>query len=390
MSERLDAFVVCTPGLEALVAAEIEKLGVRAPRPRHGGVDCSVTLAQLWSLNLRLRIATRVLVRIARFPADTFATLQAGLRRIDWPQWLGAGSAVELKVAASNSQLFHTGAIADRIDDVLDTAGYTVTTERTDGAVHQVLHVRVTRDVVLVSIDASGDPLYRRGWRLETAKAPLRETLAAGLLAHAGWDRRVPVVDPMCGSGTILIEAALTATRRAAGRARSFAFQTWSSFDEAAWTRLLAGADADVVPTKAVFVGADRDTGAIAAATANATRAGVADLIEFRTAAVSDLELPAKRGWVVTNPPYGHRIGQAPASDSGDLRDLYDRFGKVLATRAAGWGVEIVSGDPRADDEAPGRRPLVDRLRLPVDDRLRTSNGGLPVDFVRARVPGPA
>lgn len=337
MSERLDAFVVCTPGLESLVATEIEKLGVRAPRARHGGVDCSVTLAQLWSLNLRLRCATRVLVRITRFPADTFATLQAGLRRVDWQQWLGAGSAVELKVAASNSKLFHTGAIADRVDDVLDQAGYTVTTERTDGVTSQVLHLRVTRDVVLVSIDASGDPLYRRGWRLETAKAPLRETLAASLLVHSGWDRRAPVVDPLCGSGTIVIEAALAATRRAAGRGRSFVFQSWSSFDEAAWHRVLAGADADVVSTKATFVGADRDEGAIAASTANATRAGVADLIEFRVAPISELQLPAKPGWVVTNPPYGHRIGQAPASDGPDLRDLYDRFARVLSdVRPAG------------------------------------------------------
>lgn len=394
MSDRLDVFVICAPGLEPLVAAEIEKLGVRGPRPRHGGVDASVTLAQLWSLNLRLRTATRVLVRVGRIPADTFATLQAGLRRIDWPQWLAPGTVVQLKVASSGSALFHTGAVAERAAEVLAAAGFVVDAPGSDdeaaSGTTQVLHLRLVDDVVLVSLDASGAPLYRRGWRLATAKAPLRETLAAALLHHAGWNRKAPVVDPVCGSGTIVIEAALMARRMAAGRARSFAFEAWPSFDPVGWARLLAGADADVVPGPSVFLGADRDAGAIAAARANAERAGVADLIEFREAPVSELRLPARPGWIVSNPPYGKRIGGAPVTGAPpDLRDLYDRFGAVLHERAVGWGVELVVGEtPPAPDGRP-TRPLVDRLRLTVEDRIRTTNGGLAVDLVRARVPAP-
>jgi len=395
VSERLDVFVICTPGLEALVAAEIEKLGVRNPRPRHGGVDAAVTVPQLWSLNLRLRAATRVLVRVARFPADAFATLQAGLRRIDWEEWLRPGTAVDLKVAASNSALFHTGAIAERAAEVLGQQGHDVVASAPmDGGdaaaligagpgAPQVVHLRITRDVVLVSIDSSGSPLYRRGWRLATAKAPLRETLAAALIAHSEWDRKAPLVDPFCGSGTIVIEAALAARRMAAGQARAFAFETWPSFDAAGWERMKAGAAADVVAGKAPIIGADRDEGAIAAARSNAERAGVADAIEFRHASVSDLALPARAGWIVTNPPYGVRVGDAPGtSPSTDLRDLYDRFGAVLRERAAGWRVELVGAE--ADPAAGGA--LTGRLGLTFDDRLATTNGGIPVEFLRAHV----
>ena len=359
MSERLDAFVVCTPGLEPLVATEIEKLGIRSPRLRHGGVDCAVTLAQLWSLNLRLRVATRVLVRVARFPAEAFGTLQAGFRRIDWAQYLAPGSVLDLKVSSANSTLFHTDAIAERIADVLDSAGYSVGQEDA-----QVVHVRVMKDVVLVSIDASGDALYRRGWRLETAKAPLRETLAAALLAHSGWDRKAPLIDPFCGSGTIVIEAALTARRVAAGLQRPFAFQNWPSFDEAAWTRMRKGAEADIVASKALIMASDRDEGAIAAAKANAERAGVADAISFRTCSISDVVMPERAGWIVTNPPYGERVG------GGDLRDLYAAFGKLL--RAGGPGCQAALVAP---ENAPHG--------LDVSATLNTTNGGIPVSLIR-------
>jgi putative N6-adenine-specific DNA methylase len=405
VSERLDVFVVCTPGLEPLVAAEIERLGVRSPRVRHGGVDCSVTLPQLWSLNLRLRTATRVLVRIARFEADTFATLQAGLRRLDWAKWIAPTTTVDLRAASSAaSTLYHSGAIEERAAEVMAAAGYpiavrapsepTETTETTEptgptgttppgegitGPV-QVVHLRLAKNVVLVSIDASGAPLYRRGWRIDTGKAPLRETLAAALVLHSGWNRKAAFVDPFCGSGTIVIEAALLARRMAPGRNRAFAFEHWPSFDEAGWTRLRDGALADVVPGKAILIGADRDAGATAAAVANATRAGVADDIEFREASISGLSLPGRAGWLVTNPPYGHRIG-GPAA-GGDLRDLYDRFGSVMAERAAGWSVAIVAAAPESD---PATR-WVDRLPLEVTDRLATINGGLPVEFVSGKV----
>ncbi|MEZ5219131.1 MAG: hypothetical protein R2715_21705 [Ilumatobacteraceae bacterium] len=375
-AQRHELFVVCIPGLEGLLAAELERLGLHHPRPRHGGVETTATDAQVWSVNLRSRLATRVLVRLERFQAEAFATLQAGLRRIDWARWLEPGGAVGLKVASANSTLFHTGAVYERAEEVLTERGFQLVPLLDAPA--QVLHVRLVNDVAMLSIDASGEPLHKRGWRLETAKAPLRETLAAGLLAHSGWDRKRPVVDPFCGSGTIAIEAALTARRVAAGIDRTFAFQQWPSFDAAAYERMRNGARADEVPGKATIVAADRDEGAIAAARSNAERAGVADAIEFRVASISDLTLPQRPGWIVTNPPYGNRVGD------DDLRNLYDRFATVLHERAAGWQVELISVHP----ETGGA--LVDRLRLPIEDRVTTNNGGIPVDLVRTVALRPA
>ncbi len=382
-SARLDAFAVCAPGLERIVAGEIERLGVRAPRARRGGVEASVTVAQLWSLNLRLRCATRVIVRVGRIPAASgFAELQAGLRRLDWSAWLPSGTEVAVKVASSGSKLFHTDAIAERAAEVLVAAGYPVVAPGAAGAAGtggtpvaelQVVHLRLVDDVALVSLDASGAPLYRRGWRLETARAPMRETLAAALVIHSGWDRRAPLIDPFCGSGTIAIEAALAARRIAAGRGRDFAFRRWANFDPAGWQRLLAGADADVVGSKAPIIGADRDPGAIAAARANAERAGVGDAIEWREASISALELPARPGWIVTNPPYGQRV------DGGDLRNLYDRLATVLGERATGWHLGLI-----AAEDTPANR-----LPIGGGERLRTTNGGIAIELVAADVAAP-
>lgn len=359
---RVSAFAVCSPGLEPLVSGELAKLGVREPVARRGGVTCSATWPQVWAMNLQLRTATRVLVRVARFPADGFGPLQGGLRRVDWAQWLPAGGALDVAVSTTGSRLYHLGAIEERVREVVPSGeGPSVG-----------LYVRVVHDAVTVSINASGEPLYRRGWRLATAKAPLRETLAAAALIASGWDQKTPLVDPFCGSGTIPIEAALLARRVPPGRQRSFAFQEWPSFDPERWARLLAAADADVIERRVELLGSDRDEGAVAAAVANAERAGVGDVASFRRASISDLVVPPRRGWIVSNPPFGIRVG------GDDLRDLYDRFCAVLRERAAGWRVGLV-----ASSSTP-----VERLGLvPSGDEVRTTSGGLPIRLVVGTVP---
>jgi putative N6-adenine-specific DNA methylase len=360
---RVGAFVVTAPGLEQLTASEVRRLGVSGVKVVHGGLECSATWPQVWSLNLRLRTATRVFVRVARFHADGFTTFRRGLQAIDWAAWLAPGGAVDVHAASSQSRLFHTGAIVDHTLAALDRP------PAAGGGADQV-HVRISRDVVTVSVDASGAPLHRRGWRQATAKAPLRETLAAALLLASGWDGHAPLVDPFCGSGTIPIEAALLAARAAPGRQRDFAFHRWPSFRDDRWSRLLAGARADEVARHCEVVGADRDRGAIEAARANAERAGV-DL-PFTCAPLSSLQLPERPGWLVTNPPYGRRVGH-----ERPLRDLYDRLGTVIAGPAAHWTVAVIA--------PPGR--LADRLRAarPFEELARTSNGGLPVSILVAR-----
>jgi putative N6-adenine-specific DNA methylase len=192
--------------------------------------------------------------------------------------------------------------------------------------------------------------------------------LAAALLVSGAWDVRRPLVDPFCGSGTIAIEAALLARRIAPGRLRTFAFMRWPSFDATAWARLRAGADADVLDRCPPVWAGDRDAGAVASARANAATAGVGEQVTVERRSVSELVLPDRHGWVVTNPPYGARVG------GGDVRDLYDRVGAVLRERAAGWHVAVLAarGGPR--------------LRMPLARVLETSNGGIPVEVLAGLV----
>jgi len=360
VSTRLEAFVVAAPGLEPMVQAELVKLGVRPANVTHGGVNCSLTWPQLWAVHLKSRMATRVLVRVARFKADGFDTLTAGLARIDWSAWLPAGG---VEVAASTdgkSKLFHTGAIAERVVAQIG---------RGEGT-QQVL-VRVQRDVVTVSIDATGPALHKRGYRGPAGKAPMRETLAAALLVASEWDVKKPLVDPFCGSGTIVIEAAMRARRIAPGRHRTFQFMQWPSFDAVAWERLVKGADSDVIDRCPPLLAFDRDDGAVAATLANATTAGVAGQINVERRAASDLVLPSTAGWIVSNPPYGARVG------GPDVRDLYDRFGDVLRERARGWHVALLAS----------RDTPVTRLKLPLVPMLETTNGGIPVAVQSGTVP---
>lgn len=360
MSARVDAFAVATPGLEGLVQAELVKLGVRPATVTHGGVNCSLTWPQLWAVHLKSRIATRVLVRVARFRADGFDTLQAGLARIDWNRWLPEGGVEVTASTDGKSKLFHTGAIAERVAAQIG---------RGDGP--QQVQVRVQRDVATVSLDATGPALHKRGYRGASGKAPVRETLAAALVAASEWEMRSPFVDPFCGSGTVLVEAVQRARRIAPGRQRSFQFMDWPSFDQAGWDRIVRGADSDVLDRCPTVIGSDRDEGAVAAALDNAARAGVAENVTVVRRSVSDIELPPGPGWIVSNPPYGSRVG------GPDVRDLYDRLGTVLRSRAGGWHVALLAS----------RDTPVARLRLPLVPTLATSNGGIHVDVHTGTVP---
>jgi putative N6-adenine-specific DNA methylase len=229
------------------------------------------------------------------------------------------------------------------------------------------------RDVCTVSADSSGALLHFRGYRQELAKAPLRETLAAAVLLGAGWSGDTPLADPMCGSGTIPIEAAMIARRMAPGRARSFAFLRWPHTDKKMWNRLLDSARAGELPKSPVqIVGADRDAGAIAAARANAERAGVANDVIFVKQSISALAPADGPGLVVVNPPYGVRVG-----DAGPLKDLYAQLGNVMRKQRSGWTLGLLSAD----------RALERQTRLALEERFRTRNGGIPVRLVTAPTP---
>jgi putative N6-adenine-specific DNA methylase len=377
---RLSAFAVTAPGLEGLCASELADIGIRG-LPEDGGVAWKGSLESVARANLWLRTASRVIVRVAEFKATAFFELELHAKQIPWKRFVAPGSHVEFRVTCHKSKLYHSDAVAQRFATAVEwlvkgakaaRAKESDDDETPPPAERQLFIVRFVRDVCTVSVDSSGALLHMRGYRQQLAKAPLRETLAAGVLLGAGWSGDTPLVDPMCGAGTIPIEAALIARRMAPGRARSFSFQRWPEMDKNMWTSLLETARAGELPAAPVSIaGSDRDEGAIAASRANAERAGVAKDIDFSVQPISALSPAAARGLIASNPPYGVRLG-----DTTGLRNLYAQLGNVVRRQRPGWDVALLSAD----------RPLERQTQLPFEERFRTRNGGIPVRLVVAQM----
>lgn len=379
--ERLAAFAVAAPGLEPIVAGELVRLGLAATVVE-GGAEFEGTLADVQRANLHLRAANRVLVRLGSFRATAFHELERLSNKLEWQRVVGRGSALAVRASCRKSRLYHSDAVAERVLGAADRAVGGLTSVRPpaeedeSAPMAQLIVVRVARDRVTISADTSGALLHVRGYRQAVAKAPLRETLAAAMLLGAGWETDTPLLDPMCGSGTIAIEGAMLARRIPPGLGRSFAVQRWPGFDTAAWAGMIAEAREGILPgAPAPIVAADRDAGAVRAAIANAERAGVSGDIEVVQRTVSASEPPASgagAGAIITNPPYGIRVGEARG-----LRDLYAAFGRVARDRFPGWTVALLSAD----------RALEAQLGLPLEEKFRTRNGGIPVRLVAGRIP---
>lgn len=334
-------WLVAPPGLEPVVAAEARAAGFSVLSQGSGGVEVAGGLAQAMRANLHLATPVRVLWRIGSFRAPHLAMLDKRARRFPWSDHLRADVPVRVEATVRASRIWHAGAAAQRLETAIaETLGAPVGPQAA-----LAVKARIEDDLVTLSLDTSGAGLWQRGWRPETGKAPLRETLGAAFLRQAGWDGRVPLVDPMCGSGTFPIEGAAMALGLAPGRLRRFAFEDFAGFDAGAWAEMRAAAQHPAAdghcggPERAW--GQDRDDGAIRAATANAARAGVAGAVALSRAAVSDLVAPpGGPGLVIANPPWGARIGQRKP-----LFALYGAFGRVLAERFGGWRVAILCPD---------------------------------------------
>lgn len=392
-------FAVAAPSLEPFTAQELYQLGFTphpfgetGERSEVGGSEFPASLSDLYHANLGLRTASRILVRLGEFYAAAFSELRKKASRLPWEQYLSPSQPLVLRVTCHKSKLYHSDAVAERVAGAIEDhlgwpspyrtkGGDDETTKNLKTPEAQLIVVRLVRDKCTISVDSSGAPLHQRGYRLATAKAPLRETLAAAILFASGWDMASPLLDPFCGSGTIAIEAAMIARNIPPGRARRFAFMDWPNFDAALWQSLLENAETrDYSPQSEAerdraslppIMASDRDAGAVKAAKANAARAGVADGIEFSRRAVSAIEPPSQPGWIVTNPPYGVRV-----SGDKDLRNLYAQFGNVLRARCPGWHVAMLGGSVQ----------LMKSVGLDFDEGIPLVNGGLNVRLMRAMV----
>lgn len=340
-----------TPGLEPALEAEAKALGFSA-KVEPGGVELAGPPGAVEEACLQLRTANHVLLRLGAFSARDPKALERGLRDVSLQRVWDGKRPVALKVTARGSRL-RPGELAEKVWRL----------RKGEGGL--VLHLRLEGDLCTVSADASGEILHKRGYRQEISRAPLRETLAAGMLLLAGYRGEEPLWDPMCGSGTLPIEAALLARRRAPGKDRRFAFQDWPSFDAAAWSERLARAAAAERPRAPAPIHAtDLHAGSLGVARRNARRAGVLDDLQLARVDVAALRPPPELppGLVIANPPYGKRVGEG-----GDLAALYRALGRTLREGFRGWRAALLIAD----------RGLEPALGIEPEQALPLDNGGI-------------
>ncbi len=345
MSERF--FAPCPRGLEAALAAELTALEAQFVAPVEGGVAFSGPHELAYRANLESRLASRVLWQVAHGGYRDEDDLYRLAHGVDWTRHFKVERTLRVDVAATRSPLasleFATLKVKDAVCDRCRAAvgkRPSVDKQRPDVRVHAYL----TEREATVYLDTTGEPLFKRGWRRETDTAPLRENLAAGLIALSGWTPGTPLLDPMCGSGTIAIEAALIAADRAPGLARTFGFQKLAWYDGPAWQRIRQRAHDRVRPpplTPAIFA-SDRDARALSQCRGNAASAGVTGWIDVAQADALTRAAPAPFGVLIANPPYGLRLDDVAA-----LAAFYPQLGDALKQHFAGWTACLLTGDLR-------------------------------------------
>jgi putative N6-adenine-specific DNA methylase len=330
---QFEIFLVTSPGLEAALCAEIRGKGFKQPRAVPGGVTVKGGWPEVWRANLWVRGAGRVLARIDQFKVQHLAGLDARARHVPWSTVLRADVPFRVEVTCKKSRIYHSDAAAERFERAIrETLG---AQPAADAAV--TIMVRIEHDICTISVDTSGELLHKRGYKEGVNQAPMRETLASLFLLQCGFNGSEPVVDPMCGSGTFIIEAAEIAARLNPGRSRTFAFEQLATFDADAWQRMREVKSARVPTVR--FFGSDRDTNAIAMSRDNAARAGISEYVEFQHTPISDLRPPAgPPGLIIANPPYGTRMG-----DKKQLFPLYRALGETLRTHFSGWRAGIIT-----------------------------------------------
>lgn len=365
MQSRLDlVFGVIPPGLEPVLADELTDLGARETEIESGGVSFRAGRELLYRVHRQSRTATRFWVRVGRFRATTLEALAAAVRALPWADYVHPKRTLSVRVASSGSRLSHRDTVANKVELAVRDA---LRGPRREGARPpreplEIL-VRIEDDEVEISVDASGERLHIRGWRKDSVTAPIRENLAAAVLWLSGWQPDTPLVDPMCGSGTFLIEGAGIALGHPPGDRRRFAFETWPSFDDALW-RQVSREEIPAIHPSPLVLGCDRDPDAAHAARENAKRAGISATIHAFD--LRELELPEARGTIVSNPPYGERLEKA--------KPAWRALGSWLSERARGWRVALLSPDPSLPSLAGIKAPAVARF----------SNGGIRVGIYLA------
>jgi putative N6-adenine-specific DNA methylase len=351
-------FSPCPRGLEDVLKGELLGLGAKHVDAVEGGVRFEGELALCYAVNLHSRIASRVLWRVGSGPYRSERDVYDGARALPWPEWFGVERTIRVDVAAIRAPVKSLEFVVLRVKDAVCDAFRAACGARPDvdtAAPDARIHVFLTASEYTLYLDTSGEPLFKRGYRHAAGEAPLRENLAAGILRLTGWEAGTPLLDPMCGSGTILCEAAMIATNRAPGLDRGFGFEKLAVHDAGAWTRAKdAARRALATPEELSIYGSDRYGEALKLARANLSALGLERAVRLKQADVLEMPAPTESGILVTNPPYGVRL-----QDQDALAQLYPRLGDALKKKYAGWTAYIFTADLRVGKLiglAPSRR----------------------------------
>ncbi len=370
-----DYFATCAPGVETLLYREARALKLSRAEQQVGGVQFSGELAEAWRANLHLRTAVRVLLRLLRFPTFDDSTLYRAVQEVDWSRFLDPEGSLRVDAQCRESKLDHSRFVEQRVKDAIvdqfrDRHGTRPSVDKENPGMR--VHVHLYRDRCTLSLDTSGASLHKRGWRQYQGRAPLNEALAAAVLMLSGWDRRAPLIDPFCGGGTLLVEAGLMARGIPAGSFRSFDFEGWPDHDAAAYTSWRQQQQPARRGRVAPLVGREVDGEAVAGAVRNAAAAGLAEDVQIECGDVLAFEPRAGwNAWVVTNPPYGVRVGDAEAA-----LQLHRDFGAWLRQHCAGFHLALLAGS-KASAHA---------LSLPQWDSAPLRNGALRCQLVTAEL----
>jgi 23S rRNA (guanine2445-N2)-methyltransferase len=377
MANKSTFFATCAPGLADVLHGEARALKLPNLERQVGGVLFQGSMREAWLANLQLRTAVRVLLRLERFEALTAEDLYRHAQKIDWSEYLIPEGSFFVDAQCRDSQLDHSQFVAQKVKDAVVDQFRQQTGARPIVDKDQAdlrIHVHLWKDRCTISVDTSGDSLHKRGYRKYQGQAPLAETLAAAIVLCSGWDLRSPVVDPFCGSGTVLIEAALIAAKIPPGSFRRFGFENWLDHDSRAYESLRdRQMSAIQIPSKLRLLGRDRDPQCCPGAIRNAESAGVAEIIDFETGDFSDFRpRPGWNAWILSNLPYGVRVG-----DPLKLENWHRELGNRLRKECSGYHLALLSGS----------RSYAHALGLQDWKVQKIRNGALRCELILAKLP---
>lgn len=366
-------FATVANGLEPLVVQELEQLGAHSVKPGFCGAAFEGDRTLLYRVNLWARLPFRILMKLHQFPCQTAEDLYRGIQTIDWSAYLTPDLTLAVDATGKTDQLNHTHFTALQVKNAIVDQQQEQFGDRSNVELQEPdvrINVHIDRDVCTVSLDSSGNSLHRRGYRPAVGAAPLKESLAAALIQLSGWQPEQMFYDPLCGSGTLPLEACLKSLNIAPGLFRErFGFETWLDFDLDLLERLIQEAESSQRETlPAPIWGSDRNGEVIEQAIANAQKCGVLDQIWFSEMDLSEVVAPTDSGVVFCNPPYGERLGR-----DSDLGAFYKQLGDVLKQRFKGWTAFILSGN----------KELAQSIGLKSSQRIAVYNGTLPCQLMK-------